>query len=300
MPNTFKNVRIITNPAAGQDEPILKPLNTIFQQYGAKWNIDITNGEGDATRLAREAVAGGADVVVAYGGDGTVLEVANGLVGSNVPLGVLPGGTANAFATELGIPKNALQEAAEIIFTGDLRPVDMGRSGDHYFLLRVDMGVSTKISEEANREMKDRFGILAYALSAFKAISQVEKIHYQITLDGDKIDVEGITCLVANVNDLGAFNLSLTSKVDLSDGLLDVFVLSSVAEGLVSAAANMINLQEGTAATFQHWQAREVEITCDPQQSVWADGDPFGETPLKVTIAPQAIRVLIPHAEANS
>lgn len=299
MPNNFKNIQIITNPAAGQDEPILKPLNTIFQKYGAQWDIDVTHGEGDATKLAREAVANGADVVVAYGGDGTALEVANGLVGSNVPLAVLPGGTANAFATELGIPKNAIQEAAEIIFTGDIVPVDMGKSGDHYFILRVDMGVSTKISEEANREMKDRFGILAYALSAVKAIGLAEKIQYHLILDGEKVDTEGVACLVANVNDLGAFNLSLTSKVDLSDGLLDVFVLSSVAEGLVSAAANMINLQEGAAASFQHWQAREVQIECEPQQKVWADGDPFGETPLHISIAPQAIRVLVPHVENN-
>jgi YegS/Rv2252/BmrU family lipid kinase len=296
MPNPFKRVQIITNPAAGQDEPILKPLNNVFQKYGATWDIDVTQKEGDGERLAREAVADGADVVVAYGGDGTALEVANGLVGSNVPLAVLPGGTANAFATELGIPKGALEQAAEIIFTGEPRAVDMGRSGDYHFMLRVDMGVSTKISEEASREMKDRFGILAYALSAFRAISQAEKIRYYLTLDGEKIETEGVACLVANVNDLGAFNLTLTSKVDFSDGLLDVFVLASVAEGLVSAAANMINLQEGAAATFQHWQARDILIECDPPQKVWADGDPFSETPLHVTIAPQAIQVLVPRA----
>lgn len=291
---TIKHVQIIANPAAGQDEPILKPLNTIFQKYGATWGISITHGEGDATRMTREAVANGADVVVAYGGDGTALEVANGLIGSDVPMAVLPGGTANAFATELGIPKGALAEAAEIIFTGKPRPVDMGKSGDHYFILRVDMGVSTKISEDANREMKDRFGILAYALSAFRAIGQAEKIRYKLILDGEQVETEGVSCLVANVNDLGAFNLTLTSKVDLSDGLLNVFVLSSVAEGLAAAAANMINLQEGAAVSFQHWQARNIRIECDPPQSVWADGDPFGETPLEITIAPQAIRVFVP------
>jgi diacylglycerol kinase (ATP) len=293
-PNSFKNVQIIANPAAGQDEPILKPLNNVFQKYGATWDINVTQAEGDAVRMAREAVANGADVVVAYGGDGTALEVANGLVGSKTPLALLPGGTANAFATELGIPKGALEEAAEIIFTGEQRPVDMGKSGDRYFVLRVDMGVSTKISEEANREMKDRFGILAYALSAFKAISQAEKIQYHLTLDGKKVEAEGVACLVANVNDLGAFNLTLTSQVDLSDGLLDVFILSSVAESLVSAAANMINLQEGAAASFQHWQAKTIRIECDPQQSVWADGDPFGETPLDVEIVSQAIQVIAP------
>lgn len=298
MPNPYKNVQIITNPAAGQDEPILKPLNNVFQKYGAAWDISITQGAGDATRMAREAVEAGADVVVAYGGDGTALEVANGLVGTNVPMAVLPGGTANAFATELGIPKGALEQAAEIIFTGEPRPVDMGRSGDRYFILRVDMGVSTKISEEADRDLKDRFGVLAYALSAVKAISLAEKIHYRLTLDGQKVETDGVACLVANVNDLGAFNLTLTSKVNLSDGLLDVFVLSSVTEGLVSAAANMINLQDGAAATFQQWQVRDITVECDPPQSVWADGDPFGETPLHITIAPHAIQVLAPKTEA--
>src|SRR4051794_19444696 len=108
------NVFVIINPASGQDRPILGILNRVFHAAGINWEVGLTKQSGDALRMAREAVIAGADVVAVYGGDGTVMEVATGLSGSDVPLAIFPGGTANVMAVELGIP-GALEEAVALV-----------------------------------------------------------------------------------------------------------------------------------------------------------------------------------------
>ncbi len=98
-----KRVRVIINPAAGQDEPVLGILNSVFHPAGVEWDVAITLKAGDAKRFAQQAVEEGIEVVAVYGGDGTVAEVASGLIGSEVPLAIFPGGTANVMSVELGI-----------------------------------------------------------------------------------------------------------------------------------------------------------------------------------------------------
>ena len=102
----YKKVHIVINPASGKDEPILNVLNDVFHQHeDIEWTISVTKKYGDATAQAREAAEGGADLVAGYGGDGTQHEIANGILGTAAVMGVLPGGTGNGFATELGTPK---------------------------------------------------------------------------------------------------------------------------------------------------------------------------------------------------
>ena len=113
----YQNVVVIINPASGKQEPVLNTLNDVFRQHDLPWSIRITHQFGDAARFAREAVASGADLVVGYGGDGTQMEVANGLKGSAVPLGILPGGTGNAMAFELNIPRDLRQAALSIWYS---------------------------------------------------------------------------------------------------------------------------------------------------------------------------------------
>ena len=93
-----KRVQVIINPTAGQDQAILGTLNRVFHDADITWDVSITNKAGDARRFARAAVEAGVDIVAAYGGDGTVMEVATGLIGSTVPLAIFPGGTANVMS----------------------------------------------------------------------------------------------------------------------------------------------------------------------------------------------------------
>src|ERR1051325_9730109 len=100
---TLKRIYVVINPAAGQDRPVLAILNRAFRAAELDWDVGVTKVEGDAARLARAAVEAGYDVVAALGGDGTVMEVAGSLAGTEVPLAILPGGTANVMSVELGI-----------------------------------------------------------------------------------------------------------------------------------------------------------------------------------------------------
>lgn len=294
MAASFKRIQVIINPASGQDEPILNTLNRVFKNYDVHWDVSITHDWGDGKRLAEEAIASGVDLVASYGGDGTSLDVANGMIGSDIPLMVLPGGTANALAHELNIPLS-LQEAAEIIFNSDVQTIDLGKSDDgKYFILRADTGISSKIMEEASRDLKDRYGILAYVMSTFRVIADDERYHYKLTLDGEVVETEGIACVITNANKIGALELSLSPYVSTTDGLLDVFIFTNVAESLLSAAAQVVRLQNGTAASLQHWQVKEVTIETETPQQVRADGEEFSETPITLSVAPSALKVLVP------
>src|SRR5688572_14012985 len=120
-----KRVHVIINPAAGQDRPVLGILNKAFKDAEIDWDVFITKEAGDARRFAEEAVAAKADVVAVYGGDGTVMEVANGVKNTGVPLAIFPGGTANVMSVELGIPSD-LAEACALVCSDnhDIRVVD--------------------------------------------------------------------------------------------------------------------------------------------------------------------------------
>ena len=112
-----KTIHIIINPASGRTEPILSIINSAMKEAGIHWDISVTKEKGDGLQLAKAAVKQGADVVCVYGGDGTVMEVMSGLMGSEVPLAILPGGSANIMASELNIPQD-LKEACKLICEG--------------------------------------------------------------------------------------------------------------------------------------------------------------------------------------
>ena len=121
-----ERIHVIINPAAGQDQPILNTLNDVFNQFKVDWEVSITKKFGDATQMARAAAASGVDLVVGYGGDGTQMEVANGVLGSDTPMAILPGGTGNAMAFELNIPRDLRQAAELICQSGNIRKVRSG------------------------------------------------------------------------------------------------------------------------------------------------------------------------------
>jgi len=92
----YRKIHVVINPAAGKDEPILNTINKVFHKYEIDWQVSITKKFGDATRLAKQAIANGVDLVAGYGGDGTQMEIANAVMGTNTPMAILPGGTGNA------------------------------------------------------------------------------------------------------------------------------------------------------------------------------------------------------------
>ena len=292
-----KRIQVIINPTAGQDQALLGILNKVFHEAGYTWDVSITNKAGDARRFAREAAAAGVDIVAAYGGDGTVMEVASGLIGTSVPLAIFPGGTANVLSVELGISSD-LAEASAMVCRDECVsvPIDMGQlDDDRYFILRVGVGLEADMVEGADRDLKSRLGTLAYALSALQALRDPTLSRYTITIDGQQVESEGVACLICNSGNLGRAGISLSPQVSVRDGLLDVFVLQSAdLPSLVAIARDALTQGQPNSQALQHWQGREIAVVADPPHSIQADGEVLGQTPLTARVLPGVIRVIVP------
>ena len=230
----YRRVQVIVNPASGRDEPVLNVLNDVFRRFGVDWDISLTHRYGDAATLARKAVDDGVDLVAGYGGDGTQHEIANALMeaavanGRQTPMGILPGGTGNGFAREMGVP-SSLAEAVEVLCTstssravdvGHIRDLGQAETPDRYFVQRLYVGVEPE--EQTSRELKDRYGVFAYLVNAVQHARDTTAIHYRTELDGKAIEFDAERVYVVNSGMMGT-GLKITKTYAIDDGLLDCF-----------------------------------------------------------------------------
>lgn len=303
-----RRVFVIANPAAGQGNFDIRDLNARFGEADIEWEVFFTKKFGDGESLTRRALDEGADIIAAYGGDGTVAEVGGAMVGSGVPLAILPGGTANVMSVELGIPAT-FGEAINVICHEELtlRPIDVGKVDERHFVLRLSLGLEARMVEGADRNLKDRLGTLAYALSALKAIAAPELIRFDFQIDGKTLSEEGIACVIANSANLGRAGMQLSPDVTVSDGMLDIFVVNNTSLPTVMSLLSGILGQEGTAViaeqvgnepeqprTVRHWQGRNIVVQSTPVTTIQCDGEMIGDTPKTITILPSALQVVVP------
>jgi diacylglycerol kinase (ATP) len=288
-------IHVVVNPAAGQDRPILKTLNQAFHDAEVDWDLFVTKRAGDGQRLARAAVAAGVDAVAVYGGDGTVMEVASGLIGTDVPLAIFPGGTANVISRELGIPSDLAEACALVCGRAQRRrSIDVGQLGERYFLIRVGLGFEAEMIEGADRDLKDRLGNLAYAISGLKALKDPPIARYELNVDGQMLATEGVTCIIANAGSLGQLDLSLAPTIDVGDGLLDVIVVRKAdLPSLLSVAASIVGANE-SAEPLQHWRGREISVQAEPRQVVQIDGEVLETETVTARVIPGAVQVIVP------
>jgi diacylglycerol kinase (ATP) len=297
VPVLFRKIRVIINPSAGMDNPILHILNKVFGSTSTQWDVSITHEPGDAERLAKEAISSGCDLVAAHGGDGTVMEVSRALQNTGIPLAIFPGGTGNVMAGEMGISTDLLT-SINYIAAGEyeLRTVDMGMVNDKVFILRVSIGLEADMAKNTDQELKNRFGNWAYAFSAIKEIQNLEKIRFNVSIDGKVFDVEGISCMIANSSDISIGGLRLSYKVNVSDGLLDLLILDNVNLGTVlSVSSTVLTGGDSTEnSSIHHWQGREIIVNTETPQTVAVDGEFITNLPVKVHVLPAALKIVIP------
>ena len=287
-------LKVVINPAAGKSESVLRVLNDTFVPAGIEWDVAITHGPGDGQAAARQAADEHYDLVGVYGGDGTVAEVASALAEVGPPMLLLPGGTGNALADDLGIPSDLAAAAA--LATGDalsIKRVDLGRWGRRWFVLRMTMGIEVAMVTAATRELKDRYGSLAYVFAGLQALQGAPVSKYTIVVDGRTFDCEGVAALVANSASTGVAGLTIASDVDVSDGVLDVIVIQAVdLAALLGSAKDMAQGQPPRLVS--HWRGAEIHVESSPVQVALADGETAGRTPVDVTVAPGALGVVAP------
>lgn len=302
-PIQFKRIAIIVNPASGQTGLNLPGLNKILKDLDIDWEMFVMRKGGEAHTWAKQAVEAKVDAIVVYGGDGTVLEVASAVAGSDVPIIIIPGGTANVLSVELGIPADQTQ-AEQLLGTvpNEIRTLDMaalehGKGNDDLLFFHLGMGLEGSMNEGADREAKDRSGMLAYAISALKTLSNPTMTHYTLTLDGEKVEADGINCMVTNFGSVGVGGIKLSHSIDMSDGLLDVIIFQDANIGsMLSAAASVVTSGELNQTTLLQWQAHEITIKADPTQPLVVDGELIDIDEINVKIVPKAVRVVVPAA----
>ena len=295
----FKKLQVIINPAAGVGRPILQALNSQLKDSGIEWDVSLTHKAGDAERLAKKAVEDGADVVGVHGGDGSVMEVASALRGTSTPMAIFPGGTANVMSVELGIPNNDIEAAIDFIAKGSYttRLIDMGKVNDRLFLLRIGIGLEADMMKSADQEAKNRFGMLAYAFSALNEMRNLMPTHYRVQVDGELHEMEGVSCMIANSGNVAIGGFTLSKKIDISDGLLDVVIFRSAdlaAMITVSAAVMSPNAEATDSPQLEHYQGREIVVESNPPQTISIDGEVIEPTTLTASILPGVVNVVVP------
>ena len=296
-----KNIHIIINPASGKGEPTLSIINASMKEAGIKWEALITRQVNDAIQFAKAAVKEGVDALAVYGGDGTLMEAISGLIGSEIPLVILPGGSANVLANELGIPTD-LKEACALLSHGPLKtkPIDVGQFNNRYFITGISIGFGADLVKGANRETKNKFGILAYFFATAAALKKLKLSHYHIKIDGNEYEVQGLTCLVNNAGNLGFTKISLDKNIDISDGLLDVIVVRKANLSLLKLIFITLIKRErpDNFELVDHWQGREISISSSRKQVIQCDGEVLEKIPASIKVIPGAIKVLIPKKES--
>lgn len=292
---------VITNPAAARTKPrTVREVRDVLRRGGWQAEIVATGGPGDARRLATEAVAAGLDAVAVFGGDGTTMQAASSLVGTDVALALIPGGTGNLLAGNLRIPFSP-SRAAEVLVRGVSRRLDLGRldaSGEHhYFAVACGAGFDARIMAETPSTLKQRWGVGAYIATSLRLISEIRSHLYHIRVDGVEYEANAAVVLVANCAEVLPPILRFGPDVRPDDGFLDVVVLraDSLADG-VQAIWHFLRRAEGPDSRIGHVRGREIHVETDAVVPVEMDGDVGGLTPFTATVVPGAIRVMVPES----
>lgn len=287
---------IVLNPLAGQASALrqnVQAARAVWLAHGWSVDIETTNASGDGARLARDAAAAGYDVVVAAGGDGTINEVVNGLAGTRTALAVLPVGTVNVWARELGIPLEP-RAAALALMQARIRCIDLGRADGRYFLLMAGVGFDAAVVNEVRSDEKRRLGALAYVLRTFDLALRFRGQRARISLDDRKIRGRVLLVVIGNSQLYGGV-FKITARASIDDGLLDVCVIKG--DSLIEAPLRIISILR-QRYTFdpriEYHRARTIRVETRGALPVQVDGDQAGMTPMTFVVVPGALRALLP------
>src|SRR5215831_3288904 len=285
------DIVVILNPVAGSPET-LRDWQERVESIAHDCPIRVTAHPGEAETLARRAVEEGFARVVAAGGDGTVNHVANGIAGSTAALGILPMGTVNVFAMELGLPANDLERCWEIIQAGNLRLVDLPSANGKYFVQLGGIGLDAQAVKETTIAFKRSLGPLSYLISAAHiAARQPPKLFIE---SEDAAVREGSFLLVGNGRLYGGpFPFFKQAAVD--DGLLDVVVFKKLGFlEILKYLHDVVFSSDIRVPEVEYFQTRQLRVSSEQDVPVELDGELFGNCPVDFEMHEKALPVLSP------
>jgi diacylglycerol kinase (ATP) len=286
---------LVINTKSRRGREWIRPAVETLRQAA---NIDLLETHtltqpGRISHETEKAIANGVPLVIVGGGDGTLSAVVGSFIGSNSVLGVLPLGTGNQFARDLGIDAD-VESACRLITEGMQADVDVGIVNDRYFLNVATVGLSTRIAREMTVDAKRRLGRMAYLFALVKALRRVKPFRARITIDNEKNTFETLQVVAGN----GRFHggpFPLASDASITSGKLVVYALVGTSRWeLLRYAAKLPGGHQGDLQNVISIHTSGGQLEATPVQKVTVDGETQLRTPLSFGIAPSAVRVMVP------
>jgi YegS/Rv2252/BmrU family lipid kinase len=301
-PMTHKTC-LIFNPVAGQGDPDqdLATIQSLLSTDEIDLEIVITTAECEPGELAQAAIDRGAQSIIASGGDGTLSAVAAALMGSDIPLGIISRGTANAFANALELP-TTIPEACEAIVAGHTKVVDMARCNGLPMVLLAGIGFEAETVELADRAAKNRFGMMAYVLAGIQQLRNLDRFDVEIEMEDKIVSVSAAAITIANAAPATSILAQGSAEVVFDDGLLDLTIVApKTALGAIATSFELLSSTlRGTASQREDvgfLQSKRFKVSTNPPQKVVLDGEVIGSTPIEVECLPGGLTVFAPLLE---
>jgi diacylglycerol kinase (ATP) len=317
---------LIYNPSGGQVVVRHELDNVVgfLNRHGWSTTLRETTKPLQAAELARQAVNSGAQVVIAAGGDGTINEVANGLVNTDAALGVLPMGTTNSWALQMGIPalnpllpgtqaakiiaaleervalplpanyyRKVLSDAAQVLVDGRTVAVDMGELSGRYFLMWAGIGFDAAVVQSMPPTEKKVLGSWAYVLPAIESATRYSATDVRLHLDGKAMKVSSPFIVVSNIQLYGGM-LAIGAKALVNDAKLDVCIFKGGGFfTFVQQAMKLLTHRHLEDPQVEYYQCREIVVESEDPLPVQIDGEPFASTPVTIHTVPSSLKVIV-------
>ncbi len=287
---SVNDILVILNPAARGERAQRKRAQVEELAGGAV--VAATTRTGEAESLARRAAAEGYRKIVAAGGDGTVHEVVNGIVGTDTTLGVLPLGTMNVFATEIGLPTHDLGLCWQIIVNENTRQVDLPRANQRSFIQLGGVGLDAQVVKETSDTLRRNFGPVSYLISAAQIAARRPP---RLSIESENASIrEGSFVLIGNGRLYGGpFPFFKHAAID--DGLFDVVVFKRLGYlEIIRYLQDVVFSSEIRTPEVEYFQTRHLRVDSDEEVPVELDGELVGNCPVEFTLRDRALRVLAP------
>ena len=289
---------LIVNPTSGQGmaswerRRLLKLASTLPDV------VTVLPDSADHTlELARTALANGFDRVLAAGGDGTINCVINGVGTSGIPVGIIPLGTGNVLARDIGIPCNDVRGALDIITANNVRSMDLGKVGDRLFTLMTGFGFDAEVVDSVDPAAKDVFGTMAYAGPVLAKLFTYEPAHFLFTFEnGPVYEADAYAVVIANCGSY-AYNLQIAPHAVFDDGLLDVMIFEAgpgAAFRFVGQALEVFFQKQINDPHTTYFKSSSVLVESTPAVKMQVDGDVCGESGIRVEVLRKALNLIMP------
>ena len=287
-----RRIVVIYNPTAGlRRYKRLESVIEILKEYGCSVELRVTSAPGHASLLAQSPMALEADAIAVAGGDGTIAETVNGLVGNDTPLGIIPLGTANVLATEINL-SNDLKKAAHALLFGPAQPVYMSTANDHCFVMMAGAGLDAHVVDNIDLSLKRRIGKGAYVIGAIQEVLRNVQHRYTVVIEGEPHTCSSV--IIANGRHYGGAFIS-APQANISDPLLYACLFKN--NGAINVARYGFGIMRGRLAHYPDVKiipARELSITGQSNEPLQCDGDIATRLPATIRVGKTPFNLIFP------